>query len=201
MRLSPPSYCEKGISLHEAAHAVLSCILDDASFFPSSAQINDDTGTWQGVVHFFDSVPSRPDKETTLPHEWQQAVRNAWASLIEIYSGAAAARRYTGETLDAAGIRNDPGCTFGDEGAARKLAAHFWPEQHRETILNAAASIAGQLVQQQSIWGAINAVADMITNSYGLTIRTAQIEAAVRQFTPMPVPCPKTEWALSLLDG
>lgn len=201
MRLEPPSYNEKGISLHEAAHCVFSLLFHTA-FFPSGTETTPhEDGSWTGAVHFHDTVPLMPDRATTPPHVWRDAVANAWADLPGRYAGAAAARVYTGDSLDAKAIRNDPGCTFGDESAAREIAEHFWPEQHREAILDAAAELAGQLVQVPAVWNAISAVADQITRAYGRQITTPLIEATVRQYVPQAITAPRQAWAVGLALG
>lgn len=198
MRLEPPSYCERGISLHEAAHAVFA-LLFHTSFFPSGTETTPhEDGSWTGAVHFHDTVPLMPDRESTPPHVWRDAVANAWCDLPGRFAGAAAARRFVGDSLDAPSIRADPGCTFGDEPAAREIAEHFWPMRHQEAILDTAATIAGELVQAPPIWGAIEEVAGAITNAYGRNVGASLIESCVRRHVPQAITAPRQAWAVGL---
>lgn len=199
MRLNPPSYDEFSIAVHESAHAVVALLLDHP-FLPDEVSITDGPDGWRGYLSYSAAGPEyMPDSTCTPPNAWKKSVEAAWASLVIGYAGPAATRRHDGQSLDAEGIRGDLGGN-GDEANAQEAARHFWPQQHREQILNAAAELAGLLVQIPRIWSAIEAVAGYLIQNARHAASAAELETIVRRWLPVSVTCPETDWALSLAD-
>lgn len=193
-----PEFDQIGIAHHEAGHAVLSLALYGHHGY-STVSIWPDGAYWYGICRPLGPTPGAkylPPFPSTLPHEWHQLAREAWAELVVCWSGAAAYRRSEGLGLAADAIRSDASATYGDAGQAEEVARHFWPAQHIETILDRSAATAALLIMQPEIWRAIQCVADYVATRRNVHI--TELETLVRRHIPNPIECPGTDWAARL---
>lgn len=150
-----------------------------------------------GRVTYYDAAEVLRDPASTPPHQWKDAASTAWASLVIGYMGPAAARRFDGLVLSAEGIRTDYGGIW-DESKAQEISAHYWPDEHRETVLNASAILAGMLVSVPRVWDAIESLSAYLIENARHRVGTGEMETLVRRFIPVSVVCPETEWATAL---
>lgn len=199
IRLHPPDEAEIAIAIHEAGHAVLS-VLFEFPYPPDSVSIweQPDCQGWAGhLQHGQGEREWLPDFVTTPPHQWQRAVLDGWTNLVIGYAGSAAVLRLTGEPYGVKDIRTDPGGA-GDEANAVGVAAHFWPQEHRPVILDAAADLAGILMQVPSVWAAVEAVATYLVDHARNHVATAELETIVHKHLPATMQTPMAAWALDL---
>lgn len=201
MRIDALTTPELLIAYHEAGHAVVALALDVP--LAVSARIWQEDDGWGGAVAHGSTAfapPQYPDPKTTPPHVWHQSLCLAWAGMIVAYAGpAATVRRMNDRPLSPGNIRAEPSGAW-DEANAATAANHFWPVAHRETVLDSAAGIAQVVIEHPTIWSAIQAVAGFMLEHARHRASGPEIEAIVRRFFPMPLPCPKMEWAVGLAD-
>ncbi len=198
MRIAPPEFEEIGIAHHEAGHAVASTLFS----FPwpvDTARIwsDEERGGWAGRVEYGEGADYMPDPKSTPPHRMAQSVEDAWTDLVISCAGPAASRRFVKASLDAASVRQDETGTS-DEFDATIIAAHFWPPEHQETVLNAAAELAGMLVQTPRFWAAVEAVAGYLVEQHKADPYV--IESLVRRTLPVVMQCPNVEFAVLLAE-
>jgi hypothetical protein len=199
MRLNPATWCEHGVAVHEAGHMVAAVLLERHRGLLDVAiwEAKPDDDAWEGRCTAMDNPVPLPERHATPPQRWASFAREAWADLVGVWCGPAAACRYKGDALDAQTVRADDSGQIGDVATAGRIAAHFWPG-HREEALESAADVAGLLVQIPALWGAIEAVAGYLVMHARHRAGIAEIETLVRRFIPMSFPCPGSDWAAGL---
>lgn len=199
-RIAPPVRDELLCAIHEAAHAVFSQILDNQND-KGRAAMWQEAGGWGGEVGRntpADGTPSAlPQLDATQPFYWQQYCRKAWNYLLCSSAGTVAELIHEGELLDADGIRYHP---FGsiDRNNSATIGSHFWPDKHREAILDLAAETAAQLCQRPAVWAAITDLAKFLTDDGRHKASIFETSVIVRQHLPQNIPSPHADLAVSL---
>jgi hypothetical protein len=197
---------EREVAEHEAAHAVMAlavpndCVLADTLVFPTR-----DGRHMIGEVRHI-NLSSNPDRPyiymppfaSTVPHKWQGAASLAYGALLVYYAGPAQTRIFFECSLDASGIRNEP-CGESDNDNAAETCRHFWRPGSVESVLDCAAFVAGQMIQQPHFQQAIHALADFLTENKRRKATGMEASVIVRPYIPQQIAPPMLDHVLNLI--
>lgn len=185
-------------AIHEGAHCVIANLLagypgaSGIKLFPSNP---DDATNWRGyceILEFRDGWSHEPD------------VSMAWADMLVGFAGPASSLKLEWgvsplvncREMTPTNVREHWTGYGGDEVHCAALASAYWPREHFDTVMDAAAQVASDLVCDETIWRCIVAVGDYVVARRSAS--ATEIELLVHRFIQDPFPAPRLGWALGL---